>query len=49
MDLTTCRGQRVADVLALEDEAKVDVKIKAKQSVKICGQMASSMPDAIVA
>jgi type I restriction enzyme R subunit len=39
----------VADVLALEDEAKVDVKIKAKQSVKICGQMALIMPDAIVA
>jgi hypothetical protein len=40
-------GQRVAEVLELE--AKVDFKIKAKQLVKAYGQMASSMPDAIVA
>jgi type I restriction enzyme R subunit len=35
--------------LELEDEAKVDFKIKAKQLVKIFGQMASIMPYEIVA
>lgn len=35
--------------LELEDEAKVDFKIKAKQFVKIYGQMASIMPYEIVA
>ncbi|BBO91031.1 type I restriction endonuclease subunit R [Desulfosarcina ovata] len=34
--------------LALEDEAKADFKIKAKQFVKIYGQMASIMPFEIV-
>ena len=35
--------------LGLEDEAKIDFKIKAKQFVKIYGQMASIMPYEIVA
>lgn len=40
---------RFEDELDLEDDAKVDFKIKAKQYVKIYGQMASIMPYEIVA
>ncbi len=40
---------RFEDELDLEDETKVDFKIKAKQYVKIYGQMASIMPYEILA
>ncbi len=42
-------AQRFNRELALEDEEKADYKIKAKQFVKIYGQMASIMPYEIVA
>lgn len=42
-------AERFNNALDLEDEDKVDYKIKAKQFVKIYGQMASIMPYEIVA
>lgn len=39
---------RFDDELGLKSEEKVDIKIKAKQFVKIYGQMASIMPYEIV-
>ncbi len=41
-------AERFNNELELEDEAKADFKIKAKQFVKIYGQMASIMPYEIV-
>ena len=42
-------ADRFNDGLGLEDDEKADFKIKAKQFVKIYGQMASIMPYEIVA
>jgi len=42
-------AERFNDSLALEDSAKIDYKIKAKQFVKIYGQMASIMPFEVLA
>lgn len=42
-------AERFNDSLALEDSEKIDYKIKAKQFVKIYGQMASIMPFEVLA
>lgn len=44
-----CAAERFNTTLTLEDEAKADYKIKAKQFVKIYGQMASIMPFEVIA
>src|SRR5699024_785172 len=42
-------AERFNEELALEDDDKIDYKIKAKQFVKIYGQMASIMPFELLA